>query len=142
MVIATLGGRVGDNLGTLHQQMASLVSPEKVRELLNDGISSPAVDNKRYVLLVLKKPEKMLIATVVSYLARLVRYINLADIKAISMLLKRSKHMMFCIRKPLFSCKDKINILSAFGWIGICMCSTGTFMCSRKALILLNLLIN
>lgn len=77
MIIATLGGRVGDNLGTLHQEMASLVSPEKVRELLNDGISSPNVDSRKYVLLVLKEPGKMLIiAAVVSHLARQIRYIT------------------------------------------------------------------
>lgn len=117
MILPTLGGRVDENLRTLQQEMASLVSPEKVRELLNDGISSPNVDNKRYVLLVLKEPKKMsIIATVVSNLARLIRYINLAVIKAIYMLLKRSKY--------------KINIFSAsldelrVCWIGICMCST------------------
>lgn len=121
--------------------MASLVSPEKVRELLNDGISSPNVDNKRYVLLVLKEPKKMsIIATVVSHLARLIRYINLAVIKAIYMLPKRSRYKMFCVRERLFSCKDKINIFSAsldelrVCWIGICMCST--LRCSKKSLIL------
>lgn len=92
MIVATLGGCVGDNLGTFHQQMASLLSPEKVRELLNDGISSPDVDSKRYVLLVFTEQEKMLIiATVVSHLARMIRYITLAVIKAISILLKRSR---------------------------------------------------
>lgn len=92
MIIATLGGRGGDNLVTFNQQMASLLSPEKVRELLNDGISSPDVDSKRYVLLVFKEPEKMLIiATVISRLARMIRNMNLAVIKAISILLERSK---------------------------------------------------
>lgn len=51
----TLGGSVDDNLGSLHQQMASLVSPEKVRELLNDGISSPDLVNKRYVAIILER---------------------------------------------------------------------------------------
>ncbi|XP_003972923.1 zinc finger C3HC-type protein 1 [Takifugu rubripes] len=45
--MATLGGSVDDSLGALHQHMASLVSPEKVRDLLNDGILSPDVDSKR-----------------------------------------------------------------------------------------------
>lgn len=75
--MATLGGSVDESLGGLHQQMASLVSPEKVRELLNDGILSPDVDSKRYIVLLLKEPEEMLrIAAVVSRLAPGVRYIN------------------------------------------------------------------
>lgn len=74
--MATPGGSVDDSLGGLHQQMASLVSPEKVRELLNDGILSPDVDSKRYIFLLLKEPEEMLIAAVVSCLAPWVRYIN------------------------------------------------------------------
>lgn len=73
----TLGGSVDDSLGGLHQHMASLVSPEKVRDLLNDGILSPDVDSKRYIFLLLKEPVEMLrIAAVVSRLAPWVRYIN------------------------------------------------------------------
>lgn len=53
--MATLGGSVDDNLGSLHQQMASLVSPEKVRELLNDGISSPDLVSKRYIALLFER---------------------------------------------------------------------------------------
>ncbi|XP_020508111.2 nuclear-interacting partner of ALK [Labrus bergylta] len=41
--MATLGGSRGDRLGNSNQQRSALVSPEKVRELLNDGVSSPAV---------------------------------------------------------------------------------------------------
>ncbi|XP_010755463.1 zinc finger C3HC-type protein 1 [Larimichthys crocea] len=38
--MATLGGSRGDRLGNSNHQKSSLVSPEKVRELLNDGVSS------------------------------------------------------------------------------------------------------
>ncbi|XP_051248057.1 nuclear-interacting partner of ALK [Dicentrarchus labrax] len=38
--MATLGGSRGDRLGNSNQQKSSLASPEKVRELLNDGVSS------------------------------------------------------------------------------------------------------
>ncbi|KAF7653010.1 hypothetical protein LDENG_00088670 [Lucifuga dentata] len=38
--MATLGGSRGDRLGSSHQQKSSLSSPEKIRELLNDGVSS------------------------------------------------------------------------------------------------------
>ncbi|XP_068611368.1 zinc finger C3HC-type protein 1 [Brachionichthys hirsutus] len=38
--MATLGGSRGDRLGTSNHQKSSLVSPEKVRELLNDGVAT------------------------------------------------------------------------------------------------------
>ncbi|XP_026182989.1 zinc finger C3HC-type protein 1 isoform X2 [Mastacembelus armatus] len=38
--MATLGGSRGDRLGNTNVQKSSLVSPEKVRELLNEGVSS------------------------------------------------------------------------------------------------------
>ncbi|KAM3858782.1 zinc finger C3HC-type protein 1 [Diretmus argenteus] len=38
--MATLGGSRGDRLGNSNQQKSSLASPEKVRELLKDGVSS------------------------------------------------------------------------------------------------------
>lgn len=71
----------------------------------------------------------LIIATVVSHLARLIRYIKLAVIKTISMLLKGIKYIIFCISKRRFSCKDKINILSAsfdelrvlFGLVSACV---------------------
>ncbi|XP_074480951.1 zinc finger C3HC-type protein 1 [Sebastes fasciatus] len=39
--MATLGGSRGDRLGNTNQQKSSFASPEKVRELLNAGVSSP-----------------------------------------------------------------------------------------------------
>ncbi|KAM4570183.1 zinc finger C3HC-type protein 1 isoform 2-T2 [Odontesthes bonariensis] len=39
--MATLGGTPGHRLGNSNQHKSSLVSPEKVRELLNEGVSSP-----------------------------------------------------------------------------------------------------
>uniref|UniRef100_UPI0037E73892 zinc finger C3HC-type protein 1 n=1 Tax=Semicossyphus pulcher TaxID=241346 RepID=UPI0037E73892 len=41
--MATLGGSRGDRLGNSNQLRSSLASPEKVRELLNDGVSSTAI---------------------------------------------------------------------------------------------------
>ncbi|KAM6895534.1 zinc finger C3HC-type protein 1 [Xenentodon cancila] len=41
--MATLGGSRGDRLGNSNQHKSSLASPEKVRELLNEGVSSPDV---------------------------------------------------------------------------------------------------
>ncbi|XP_041636287.1 nuclear-interacting partner of ALK [Cheilinus undulatus] len=41
--MATLGGSRGDRLGNSNQQKSSLASPEKVRELLNDGVSPTAI---------------------------------------------------------------------------------------------------
>ncbi|XP_070709767.1 zinc finger C3HC-type protein 1 isoform X2 [Pempheris klunzingeri] len=41
--MATLGGSRGDRLGNSNQQRSSLASPEKIRELLNDGVSSTDV---------------------------------------------------------------------------------------------------
>ncbi|XP_059182377.1 nuclear-interacting partner of ALK [Centropristis striata] len=41
--MATLGGSRGDRLGNTNQQKSSFASPEKVRELLNEGVSSTAL---------------------------------------------------------------------------------------------------
>ncbi|XP_028255418.1 zinc finger C3HC-type protein 1 [Parambassis ranga] len=41
--MATLGGSRGDRLGSSNQQKSCLASPEKVRELLNEGVSSTDV---------------------------------------------------------------------------------------------------
>ncbi|XP_038594837.1 nuclear-interacting partner of ALK isoform X2 [Micropterus salmoides] len=41
--MATLGGSRGDRLGNSNQQKSSLASPEKVREILNEGVSSTNV---------------------------------------------------------------------------------------------------
>lgn len=38
--MATLGGSRGDRLANSNHQKSSLVSPEKVRDILNDGVSS------------------------------------------------------------------------------------------------------
>ncbi|XP_070785167.1 zinc finger C3HC-type protein 1 [Enoplosus armatus] len=38
--MATLGGSRGDRLGNSNQQKSSFASPEKVREILNEGVSS------------------------------------------------------------------------------------------------------
>ncbi|XP_068163126.1 zinc finger C3HC-type protein 1 [Antennarius striatus] len=43
--MATLGGSRGDRLGNSNNQKSSLVSPEKVRDLLNDGVST--LDGRR-----------------------------------------------------------------------------------------------
>ncbi|XP_034529166.1 nuclear-interacting partner of ALK isoform X2 [Notolabrus celidotus] len=45
--MATLGGSRGDRLGNSNQQRSSIASPEKVRELLNDGVSSTAIGSHR-----------------------------------------------------------------------------------------------
>ncbi|XP_041833326.1 nuclear-interacting partner of ALK [Melanotaenia boesemani] len=39
--MATLGGSRGDRVGNSNQHKSSFVSPEKVREILNEGVSSP-----------------------------------------------------------------------------------------------------
>ncbi|CAJ1054862.1 nuclear-interacting partner of ALK [Xyrichtys novacula] len=41
--MATLGGSRGDRLGNSNHQKSTMVSPEKVRELLNEGVSPTAV---------------------------------------------------------------------------------------------------
>ncbi|XP_030575821.1 zinc finger C3HC-type protein 1 [Archocentrus centrarchus] len=41
--MATLGGSRGDRLGNSNQHKTSLASPEKVREILNEGVSSTGV---------------------------------------------------------------------------------------------------
>lgn len=40
-IMATLGGSRGDRLGNSNNPKSLFASPEKVRELLNDGVSSP-----------------------------------------------------------------------------------------------------
>lgn len=45
--MATLGGSRGDRLGNSNQQKSSLASPEKVREILNEGVSSTNVGLNR-----------------------------------------------------------------------------------------------
>ncbi|CAG5927564.1 unnamed protein product [Menidia menidia] len=44
--MATLGGSPGHRLGNSNQSKSSLVSPEKVRELLNEGVSSADVGSE------------------------------------------------------------------------------------------------
>ncbi|KAG8005626.1 NIPA-like protein, partial [Nibea albiflora] len=46
--MATLGSSRGDRLGNSNHQKSSLASPEKVRELLNDGVSSTDTGSNRY----------------------------------------------------------------------------------------------
>lgn len=89
--------------------MASLVSPEKVRELLNDGISSPDANSKRYVLLVLKQPLKMLIiAAVISHLAPLISYIN---VRQFLCFLKEANILCSVFVSDVLVARLKINIL-------------------------------
>ncbi|XP_029317377.1 zinc finger C3HC-type protein 1 [Cottoperca gobio] len=45
--MATLGGSRGDRLGNTNQQKSSFTSPEKVRELLNEGVSSTDIGSNR-----------------------------------------------------------------------------------------------
>lgn len=45
--MATLGGSRGDRPTNSNHQKSSLVSPEKVREILNDGVSSADVGAER-----------------------------------------------------------------------------------------------
>lgn len=53
LIMATLGGSRGDRPANSNHQKSSLVSPEKVREILNDGVSSADVEADRYLLLLL-----------------------------------------------------------------------------------------
>lgn len=48
--MATLGGSRGDRLGNSSHQKSSLASPEKVRELLNEGVSSTDIGLNRCTL--------------------------------------------------------------------------------------------
>lgn len=45
--MATLGASRGDRLGNSNQQKSFLASPEKVRELLNEGVSSTDIGSNR-----------------------------------------------------------------------------------------------
>lgn len=54
--MATLGGSRGDRLGNSNHQKSSIASPEKVRELLNDGVSSADIGSNRCILFGLKGP--------------------------------------------------------------------------------------
>lgn len=74
--MATLGGSRGDRLGNTNQQKSSFASPEKVRELLNAGVSSTDIGSNRCNFLTiaryfdLKWPKNMLtLANLVSHLA-------------------------------------------------------------------------
>ncbi|KAM7367125.1 hypothetical protein PAMP_015049 [Pampus punctatissimus] len=46
--MATLGGSRGDRLCNSNQQKSSVASPEKVREILNEGVSSAGIGPIRY----------------------------------------------------------------------------------------------
>lgn len=68
--MATVGGSRGDRLGNSNHQKSSFASPEKVRELLNDGVSSAEVGSNRCILFGLKRPKKKCtLASLVSLLA-------------------------------------------------------------------------
>lgn len=49
--MATHGGSRGDRLGNSNHQKSSIASPEKVRELLNDGVSSTDIGATRCIFL-------------------------------------------------------------------------------------------
>lgn len=49
LIMATLGGSRGDRLANSNPQRSAVASPEKVRELLNDGVSSTAMGSNRCV---------------------------------------------------------------------------------------------
>lgn len=75
--MATLGGSRGDRLGNSNQHKSAIVSPEKVREILNEGVSSTGVGsnrcdffNQRALIVQFKKTEnKLTLASLPSYLA-------------------------------------------------------------------------
>lgn len=48
LIMATLGGSRGDRPANSNHQKSSLVSPEKVREILNDGVSSSEAGSDRW----------------------------------------------------------------------------------------------
>lgn len=50
-IMATHGGSRGDRLGNSNHQKSSIASPEKVRELLNDGVSSTDIGANRCIFL-------------------------------------------------------------------------------------------
>lgn len=64
--MATLGGGRGERLNNSNFQKPSFTSPEKVRELLSDGVSSPDIGSSRCVF---PQLSKLLLAGVVSHLA-------------------------------------------------------------------------
>ena len=49
-IMATLGGSRGDRHGNSNQHKSSLVSPEKVRDILNEGVSSTGTGANRCVI--------------------------------------------------------------------------------------------
>lgn len=50
LIMATLGGSRGDRQANSNHQKSFLVSPEKVREILNDGVSSADMEVDRLLL--------------------------------------------------------------------------------------------
>lgn len=77
--MATLGGSRGDRLGNSNHNKSAIVSPEKVREILNEGVSSTGVGsnrcdsfflNQRALMVQFKKTEnKLALASLPSHLA-------------------------------------------------------------------------
>lgn len=84
--MATLGGSRGDRPGNSNHLKSSLVSPEKVRELLNDGVSSANIGTKRCILFGLKghKKNTLTSASFVSHLASQLCYFTLATVRRVS----------------------------------------------------------
>lgn len=83
--MATLGGSRGDRPGNSNHLKSSLVSPEKVRELLNDGVSSASIGPKRCILFGLKGHKNTLtLASFVSHLASQLCYFKLATVRRVS----------------------------------------------------------
>lgn len=76
-IMATLGGSRGDRLGSSNHNKSAIVSPEKVREILNEGVSSTGVGsnrcdffNQRALIVQFKKTEnKLTLASLPSHLA-------------------------------------------------------------------------
>lgn len=74
-IMATHGGSRVDRLGSSSQQKSCLASPEKVRELLNEGVSSTDVGSDRCRFQTMARflfaNYKLGLASLVSFLARL-----------------------------------------------------------------------
>lgn len=71
--MANIGGSRGDRLGNSNHLKSSFASPEKVRELLSEGVSLPEIGSNRWrfklPVYFLGRKSKLTVADWVSHLA-------------------------------------------------------------------------